>query len=145
MSCQLPWGEYKPFPVKAIQPGQFYSWVYQQPTQRSRFSTTGREYAALSGPFGAVLESSSLHGPSLGSGLSPILRLNRCPIVDTLGAQGGQQWQYSRSIEASTEGITRALRPPPPPPISLGRPYPFNSLAHQCPAMVSSESENWKW
>jgi len=97
--------------VKAIQPGQFYSWVYQQPTQRRGLYHWSGGTLRSAAPLGLFWSRRRFTAPASVVVYPQILRLNRCPIVDTLGAQGGQQWQYSRSIEASTEGITRALRP----------------------------------
>jgi uncharacterized protein (DUF58 family) len=40
-----------------------------------------------------------------------ILPLNRCPILDSLGQQGGQRRYRALQVKPATEGITRSLRP----------------------------------
>ncbi|MEB3288482.1 MAG: DUF58 domain-containing protein [Leptolyngbya sp.] len=40
-----------------------------------------------------------------------VFPLQRCPILDTLGHQSGQQWHYHPVVKPATEGVTRSLRP----------------------------------
>jgi uncharacterized protein (DUF58 family) len=97
--------------IRTIQPGQFYTWMYQHPTQRRGLYHWAGGTLRTAAPLGLFWSRRRFTAPASVVVYPQILRLNRCPIVDTLGAQGGQQWQSSRTVDASTEGITRALRP----------------------------------
>ena len=97
--------------IRAINPGQHYLWTYQLPTRRRGLFNWSGGTLRSAAPLGLFWSSRRFTAPASVIVYPQILKLNRCPILDTLGAQSGQQWQFSRSVEASTEGITRALRP----------------------------------
>jgi uncharacterized protein (DUF58 family) len=97
--------------IKAVHPGQYYSWTYQQPTQRRGLYHWSGGILRTAAPLGLFWSRRPFTAPASVVVYPQVLRLTRCPIVDALGAQSGQQWQYSRSVEDAAEGITRALRP----------------------------------
>jgi uncharacterized protein (DUF58 family) len=97
--------------IRAINPGQPYVWTYQLPTQRRGLHNWSGGTLRSAAPLGLFWSSRRFTAPASVIVYPQILRLNRCQIVDALGTQSGQQWQFSRSVEASTEGITKALRP----------------------------------
>ena len=97
--------------IRAINPGSLYVWTYRLPTRRRGLYNWSGGLLRSAAPLGLFWSSRRFTAPASVVVYPQILRLNRCPIVDALGTQNGQQWQFSRSVEASTEGITRALRP----------------------------------
>jgi uncharacterized protein (DUF58 family) len=97
--------------IRAINPGQPYDWTYQLSTQRRGLYTWSGGTLRSAAPLGLFWSRRHFTAPASVIVYPQIFRLSRCPIVDALGTQSGQQWQFNRSVEASTEGVTRALRP----------------------------------
>ena len=97
--------------LRTIPPGQSYLWSYQLPTQhRGHYHWPGGMLRSAA-PLGLFWSRRRFDAPASVVVYPTTLPLKRCPIIDALGTQGGRQWQQSRAAEASTEGITRSLRP----------------------------------
>lgn len=97
--------------VDILTPGQTHRWRYQVPTPRRgiyRWQTADLRTAA---PLGLFWCRRSTEVPATAVVYPPVLPLRRCPILDTVGPQGGQHWRYSPQAQADTQGVTRSLRP----------------------------------
>jgi uncharacterized protein (DUF58 family) len=97
--------------LRAISPGQTYTWRYQLPTSRRgiyHWSTVGLRSAAPLGLFWCRRE---LVVPAKVVVYPQVLPLQRCPLLDALAEHTGPQWHRHRSMSPSAEGMTRSLRP----------------------------------
>ena len=97
--------------VGTLAPGQTHRWRYQVPTPRRgiyRWQTADLRTAA---PLGLFWCRRSTEVPAAAVVYPQVLPLQRCPILDTVGPQGGQHWRYSPQSQTDTQGVTRSLRP----------------------------------
>ncbi len=86
-------------------------WRYQvQPRQRGVYHWEGLTLRSAA-PLGLFWYRRDLALPATAVVYPQVLPLQRCPILDTLGHQAGQQWHYHPVVKPDTEGVTRSLRP----------------------------------
>ncbi|HEY9876983.1 MAG TPA: DUF58 domain-containing protein [Leptolyngbyaceae cyanobacterium] len=106
-----PLGQMQQTAIAAIAPSRAYRWLYEIPTERRgiyRWQTVTLRSAAPLGLFWcrrpqAVNASATVY--------PQILPLSQCPLLDALGEKSGQQSYQNNTVQVSTEGITRSLRP----------------------------------
>ena len=89
-----------------------HMWRYEIPTQRRGIYIWPEVRLRTAAPLG-LFWCSRLHAAKAKAIVYPqILPLDRCPVIDLLGDEKGQQRLQKTAINASgTEGLTRALRP----------------------------------
>lgn len=104
-------GQAQSVSIRVLNPGVSYLWSYQLPTSQRGCFNWSEMLLRSAAPLGLFWCNRKFSAAATAIIYPQILRLNRCPLVDVLGTQNGQQWQYSRSVESATEGITRSLRP----------------------------------
>jgi uncharacterized protein (DUF58 family) len=97
--------------IEVIPPQGCYRWVYQQPTQRRgvyHWDTVQLRTAAPLGLFwcqrNRICKATAIVYPT-------VLPLNSCPLVDEMGRDTSVQMLSFRQTHATTEGLTRTLRP----------------------------------
>lgn len=97
--------------LRRLDPGQVQPWLYHVPTTRRgiyRWSTLTLRSAA---PLGLFWYRRDLPLPATAVVYPALAPLVRCPMIDVLGNQAGQQWHYHPVVKPATEGVTRSLRP----------------------------------
>ncbi len=103
-----------PSPTTALHrldPSQVYHWRYRLPTTRRGIYHWHTLTLRSAAPLGLFWYRRDLPLPATAVVYPPGLPLQRCPIVDALGDQSGQQWHYHPVVKPATEGVTRSLRP----------------------------------
>lgn len=94
-----------------VDPGQIYPWRYRVPTTRRGIYHWHTLTLRSAAPLGLFWCRRDLPLPATAVVYPQRLPLQRCPIVDALGDQSGQQWHYHPVVKPATEGVTRSLRP----------------------------------
>lgn len=98
-------------PIESIAPAGSYRWIYELPTNRRglyRWQTLQLRTAAPLGLFwcrrSQQIKATAVVYPT-------VLPLSRCPLIDQMGRDSSLQFNSDRQSQATTEGITRSLRP----------------------------------
>ena len=96
--------------IEVIPPQNFYQWSYFQPTQR-RGVYHWQELELRTGtPLGLFWCRRSKAIGAKAIVYPQVLKLQQCPIVDTVGSEDSAQVQSDRRYQAATEGVTKTLR-----------------------------------
>lgn len=97
--------------LRHLGPAETQVWRYQvQPQRRGVYHWEGLTLRSAA-PLGLFWYRRDLALPVTAVVYPQVLPLQRCPILDTLGHQSGQQWHYHPVVKPATEGVTRSLRP----------------------------------
>lgn len=98
--------------IATLAPKSQHTWRYEIPTTRRGIYTWSEVRLRTAAPLG-LFWCSRLHPAKAKAIVYPqILPLGRCPVIDSLGEETGQQRLQKAAVNASgTEGLTRALRP----------------------------------
>jgi uncharacterized protein (DUF58 family) len=91
--------------------GKRQFWRYDIPTERRGAYQWQSVDLRSAAPLGLFWCRRSVAVPASVIIYPQILALKRCPMLDSLGQQTGQQWHRDRRVKQATEGITRSLRP----------------------------------
>ena len=99
--------------VESVLPQNEHRWVYRQPTERRGVYQWEKVTLRSGAPIGLFWCQRYRSVPAIAYVYPQILKLERCPLIDGVGAQEPQQdRQFSnRHLEAANEGMTRSLRP----------------------------------
>ncbi|HSM80652.1 MAG TPA: DUF58 domain-containing protein [Nodosilinea sp.] len=97
--------------VERLPGGQTHQWRYLVPTHRRGIYQWPRVDLRTAAPLGLFWCRRLIDAPATAVVYPQVLPLQRCPLLDTLGARQGQQWRYSPEAKADTQGVTRSLRP----------------------------------
>ncbi|MEM1254345.1 MAG: DUF58 domain-containing protein [Cyanobacteria bacterium P01_H01_bin.21] len=105
-------GGYQTSAIARLESRSHYNWRYEIPTKKRGIYTWPEVRLRTAAPLG-LFWCSRLHVAKAKAVVYPqILPLDRCPVIDLLGDEKGQQRLQKTAINASgTEGLTRALRP----------------------------------
>jgi uncharacterized protein (DUF58 family) len=94
--------------VESVLPQNEYRWVYRQPTERRGVYQWEKVTLRSGAPIGLFWCQRFRSVPAIAYVYPQVLKLERCPLIDGVGAQ---ERQIDRHLEAASEGITRSLRP----------------------------------
>ncbi len=98
--------------IESVLPQNEYRWVYQQPTEQRGVYQWEKVALRSGAPIGLFWCQRSRLVPAIAYVYPQVLKLERCPLIDGVGAQERQNRQFAnRQLEAASEGITRSLRP----------------------------------
>lgn len=96
--------------IEVIPPQDFYQWSYFQPTQkRGVYHWQNLEFRTGT-PLGLFWCRRGKSIPAKAIVYPQVLKLQQCPIVDTIGSEDSAQVQSDRRYQAATEGVTKTLR-----------------------------------
>ncbi|MBW4691457.1 MAG: DUF58 domain-containing protein [Lyngbya sp. HA4199-MV5] len=97
--------------IETIAPRSTYTWRYQQTVQRRgiyRWHTVSLRTAA---PLGLFWCRRSQKVPAIAVVYPTVLPLTQCPLIDDIGRGASWQFNHDRRAQATSEGLTRSLRP----------------------------------
>ncbi len=99
--------------IESVLPQTEHRWVYRQPTEQRGVYRWEKVALRSGAPIGLFWCQRSRPVPAIAYVYPQILKLERCPLIDGVGAQERQiDRQFTnRHLEAASEGITRSLRP----------------------------------
>lgn len=97
--------------IAAIAPGHSHRWAYEIPTQRRGVYLWQAVTLRTAAPLGLFWCRRPHIAKAVATVYPQILPLSQCSLIDPLGDETGLQWQQEQSVQLSTEGITRSLRP----------------------------------
>jgi uncharacterized protein (DUF58 family) len=97
--------------VEAIDPHREHQWVYHQPTEQ-RGVYQWEQIALRSGaPIGLFWCQRYRQAQAVAYVYPQVLKLDRCPLIDGMGAETKTKQFANRRLETAQEGVTRSLRP----------------------------------
>jgi uncharacterized protein (DUF58 family) len=98
--------------IESVLPQTEQRWVYRQPTERRGVYQWEKVALRSGAPIGLFWCQRWRSVPAIVYVYPQVLKLERCPLIDGVGAQERQNRQFAnRHLEAASEGITRSLRP----------------------------------
>jgi uncharacterized protein (DUF58 family) len=99
--------------IESISPQTEHRWVYRQPTEQRGVYQWEKVALRSGAPIGLFWCQRFRLVPAIVYVYPQVLNLERCPLIDGVGAQDRQiDRQFTnRHLEAASEGITRSLRP----------------------------------
>jgi uncharacterized protein (DUF58 family) len=104
-------GDPTPTVVEQLAPGSTYRWIQYQPTQQRGIYRWQTVKIRTGAPLGLFWKTKRYPLPGIAIVHPPVLRLDRCPLIDRLGQEQSLQLLHNRRPQSATEGITRSLRP----------------------------------
>lgn len=96
--------------IEVIPPQNFYQWSYFQPTQKRGVYHWQQLEFRTGTPLGLFWCRRGKSIPTRAVVYPQVLKLQQCPIVDTVGSEDSAQLQSDRRYQAATEGVTKTLR-----------------------------------
>lgn len=104
-------GPWQTTALHRLERNQTHPWRYRVPTTRRGIYHWDTLTLRSAAPLGLFWYRRDVPLPATAVVYPQVLPLQRCPIVDALGEQSGQQWHYHPVVKPATEGVTRSLRP----------------------------------
>ncbi len=96
--------------VETIAPQSEYQWVYQQPTEQRGVYQWDRIALRSGAPIGLFWCQRYRQAQAVAYVYPQVLKLDRCPLIDGMGAETKSNQFANRQLETAPEGVTRSLR-----------------------------------
>ena len=99
--------------VEQVLPQNSYRWVYRVATEQRGVYQWEKVALRSGAPIGLFWCQRYRIAPAIAYVYPQILKLDRCPLIDSLGSadRAVERQSANRHLEAANEGITRSLRP----------------------------------
>ncbi|MEB3292661.1 MAG: DUF58 domain-containing protein [Synechococcales bacterium] len=104
-------GDPIPFVLVTLAPGATYTWIQYRPTHQRGIYRWQAVTMRTGAPLGLFWKTKRYPLPATAIVHPPVLRLDRCPVIDRLGQEQSLQLMHNRQTQSATEGMTRSLRP----------------------------------
>jgi uncharacterized protein (DUF58 family) len=97
--------------IEIINPESAHYWVYQHPSMQRGIYRWHTVQLRTGAPLGLFWCRRDYVVDAIATVYPKVLPLSQCPLIDELGQEMSFQMNHDRRAQASTEGLTRSLRP----------------------------------